>query len=108
MTLTLNMKSEEQQAVTSNCPDCHSLSLRLTPHSTHQQRLGGGQPLPVLVSRLHHQLEGGPGLPEEAGGGDDLPGVFVDLEPVGAVTISLDKAVSYLAVDTSVSIRHLE
>ena len=50
--------------------------------TTHQQSLGCGQSPPVLVRRLDHQLEGGAGLAEEAGGGDDVPGVGVNLEPV--------------------------
>ena len=85
-----------------------SQELPLSPLTTHQQSLGCGQSPSVLVCRLDHQLEGGPGLAEEAGCGDDLPGVPVDLEPVRAVTVSLNKAVSYLAVDPRVSIRHLE
>ena len=75
---------------------------------TYHQSLGSRESLPVLICRLHHQLEGGPGLAEEAGGGDDLSALLVDLELVGSVPISLHKAVAYLAVDASVSIRHLE
>ena len=75
---------------------------------TYHQSLCSRQSLPILVCRLHHQLEGGPGLAEEAGRGDDLSRLLVDLEPVVTVPISLHEAVSYLAVNARVSIRHLE
>ena len=75
---------------------------------TYHQSLCSRQSLPIFVCRLHHQLEGGPGLTQEAGGGDDLSRLLVDLEPVGAVPVSLHEAVPYFAVNARVSIRHLE
>ena len=85
------------------------LTLDITQQDkTYHQSLGSRESLPVLVGRLHHQLEGGPGLAEEAGGGDDLSRLPVDLEPVGAVPVPLHEAVSYLAVDALVSVGHLK
>ena len=76
---------------------------------THQQCLSRGEAtVTIPVRGSHCQLEGDSCLTEEAGGGDDISCLWINLKSVGAVTISSDEAEPDLTVETNISIKHLK